>query len=157
VRFNDAVIGIALLALAGAMVWLTRGFPPMPGQKYGPALFPVLIASGLAVCALLLIIRGWRERRHVRLLALAPWARDPRRVGGVSIVLACILAYILLSEPVGFFIVAGGILLLLLMSSGLAWSRAVPIAIAVTIAIHVSFYSVLRVPLPWGVLTPMAW
>lgn len=156
-RFNDAVIGIALLALAGAMVWLTRSFPPMPGQKYGPALFPALIAAGLAICALMLIIRGWRERRRVRLLVLAPWARDPRCLGGVLIVLSCILAYILLSEPIGFFIVAGCILLLLLLSAGLAWSRAVPIALAVTVAIHASFYTVLRVPLPWGVLTPVAW
>lgn len=156
-RFNDAVTGLVLLAFAGAMAWLTRSFPPMPGQKYGPALFPVLLATGLAACALLLIFKGWRERRDVRPLALAPWARDPRRFGGVLTVLACILAYILLSEPVGFFIVASGILLVLLMVAGVAWSRAVPIAAAVTVAVHVSFYSVLRVPLPWGVLTPFAW
>jgi putative tricarboxylic transport membrane protein len=32
-----------------------------------------------------------------------------------------------------------------------------PMAIAVTLTIHYMFYSVLRVPLPWGLLGGIAW
>ena len=45
-RVNDAVIGGVLVLFALAMIWYTRTFPAMPGQDYGPALFPVLIGIG---------------------------------------------------------------------------------------------------------------
>jgi putative tricarboxylic transport membrane protein len=35
--------------------------------------------------------------------------------------------------------------------------RAIPIALIMTLAIHYAFYKLLRVPLPWGVLMPIAW
>jgi putative tricarboxylic transport membrane protein len=156
-RFNDAVIGAVLLALALAMMAYTRGFPPMPGQNYGPALFPVLIGIGLSVCAVLLIGKGWRQRRQVPWLALDPWVREPRRIGGVALMLAGILAYILLSDVLGFLITATALLGILLVFSGVRWQRAVPIAVLMSVFVHLSFYSLLRVPLPWGVLTPIAW
>mgnify|MGYP000887924636 CR=1 FL=1 len=34
---------------------------------------------------------------------------------------------------------------------------AVLIAAVATMVIHFAFYKLLRVPLPWGVLTPFAW
>ncbi len=34
--------------------------------------------------------------------------------------------------------------------------RAIPIALIMTLAIHYAFYKLLRVPLPWGVLAPIA-
>jgi putative tricarboxylic transport membrane protein len=33
----------------------------------------------------------------------------------------------------------------------------VPIALVLTLLIHYAFYKLLRVPLPWGVLQPIAW
>lgn len=38
-RLGDAPIGAAFLALAVAVLWHIRDFPPAPGQPYGPALF----------------------------------------------------------------------------------------------------------------------
>jgi putative tricarboxylic transport membrane protein len=35
--------------------------------------------------------------------------------------------------------------------------RIVPLALIVTFAIHYAFYTLLRVPLPWGVLEGIAW
>jgi len=50
VKVNDAVTGAALLALAAVLLWHIQGFPEMPGQKFGPAWFPglIAIASGFA-------------------------------------------------------------------------------------------------------------
>jgi putative tricarboxylic transport membrane protein len=35
--------------------------------------------------------------------------------------------------------------------------RAVLISLIATLVIHTAFYKLLRVPLPWGLLTPIAW
>jgi putative tricarboxylic transport membrane protein len=33
----------------------------------------------------------------------------------------------------------------------------VPVAILATLLVHLVFYKFLRVPLPWGLLLPVAW
>ena len=70
-KLNDAVVGAALLLLAVAVGWHIRGFPQMPGQKFGPAVFPGLIAAGLAACGVLLIVRMVPRERLVALLDCA--------------------------------------------------------------------------------------
>jgi len=37
------------------------------------------------------------------------------------------------------------------------WSRALLVALIATFVVHFAFYKMLRVPLPWGILTPWAW
>jgi len=36
-------------------------------------------------------------------------------------------------------------------------TRILPLAIGITLLIHTLFYKGLRVPLPWGVLSPIQW
>ena len=38
-----------------------------------------------------------------------------------------------------------------------AYLSSIRIALVATLAVHFMFYKLLRVPLPWGVLTPFAW
>ena len=38
-----------------------------------------------------------------------------------------------------------------------AWGRSVFWAVVATVVVHFAFYKLLRVPLPWGILTPIAW
>ena len=40
---------------------------------------------------------------------------------------------------------------------GMRAGGAVLLALPLVIGVHLLFYSLLRVPLPWGLLTPMAW
>jgi len=54
-KVNDAVWGALFLLLSIAILLHVQSFPRIPGQNVGPALFPGVIAAGLAVCALLLI------------------------------------------------------------------------------------------------------
>jgi putative tricarboxylic transport membrane protein len=35
--------------------------------------------------------------------------------------------------------------------------RALVLSVALTLLIHYGFYKLLKVPLPWGVLQPIAW
>ena len=59
-KLDDTVLG-ALFALLGAVVlWHVQSFPFIPGQKFGAALFPGVIAAGLVICGVLLA--GARRR-----------------------------------------------------------------------------------------------
>ena len=44
VKLNDAVFGVMLLALGIAVLLVVQGYPRIPGQQVGPALFPGIIA-----------------------------------------------------------------------------------------------------------------
>jgi putative tricarboxylic transport membrane protein len=59
--------------------------------------------------------------------------------------------------PLGFLITSLLILTALFRVLELPLARSVLIAVATTLVIHFAFYKLLRVPLPWGVLTPYAW
>ena len=76
-RFNDAIVGAVFMLLAGVMIAITFTFPPFPGQKYGPSLFPRILGGGIILCSALLILRGWKARRDSGepWLELADWIR----------------------------------------------------------------------------------
>lgn len=153
-RTNDAVSGAILIALATFMIYLTLSFPPFPGQKYGPSLFPRLMGIGLILCGLLLIVRGLKAQTpHAPLVSISPWMREGRSVASFLLMILAMVAYIFLSESLGFILTSSGILLALFL-----WFRvnplvAVPLAIGATFTINWFFGSLMRVPLPRGLLT----
>ena len=59
--------------------------------------------------------------------------------------------------PLGFHVTAALSLAALFAVFGLGPLRSLALALGASVAIHAVFYSLLRVPLPWGVLTPVAW
>ena len=122
----------------------------MPGQKFGPAWFPGLIAIGLAICGSLLVRAGLRE--HAPLFAMPQWMQRQRPRRAVATVLAGLVAYILLADALGFHITAILILAVWMRALGASWRLTVAVSILSTLVIHLAFYKVLRVPLPWGVL-----
>jgi putative tricarboxylic transport membrane protein len=40
---------------------------------------------------------------------------------------------------------------------GVRWKWLLPLSIIVTLVVHTIFYKALRVPLPWGILSPIQW
>ena len=156
-RFNDAVFGVALIVFA-LSVWAYSGtFPEMPGQAYGPALFPRVIAAALLVCGVSLAVGGLRHLRSTGWVSLGEWARHPRQVANLALVPLSLILYIVLSEPLGFVPVALGLLLLLFLANGLRVQYALILAAVTTLVVHSAFYQLLRVPLPWGILQEIAW
>ncbi len=155
-KFNDALIGAALAALGVIVLWHIQGFPPMTGQKYGPAWFPGLIAIGLVICGSLLVLGRLRAASPQALAELPAWVRRPRAVAAVGSVIGGLLFYIFAADSLGFHITA--CLLLLVWSRLLraSWLLALPMAIGATLVIHLSFYKLLKVPLPWGVFERFA-
>ena len=105
------------------------------------------------ICGLLLLVRG--VRRHVpggRWLAFDDWARDPLTVIRFLSVPAGILFYVLTSDFLGFHIAAGLAMMGWLLVFGMKPLPALAIAIFFPAVMHLAFYKLLRVPLPWGLL-----
>ena len=152
-KLNDAVWGALLLALAAAVLLAIRGFPNIPGQNIGPGALPALIAVGLAGCAVILVWRGVRElRAGGRLVVLGAWLRSPRHVGNFLLACAAIPFYLLAVQRLGFLVTATILLLALFLQLRVKPWLSVVVALAAAFAIHLAFYKLLRVSLPWGVL-----
>lgn len=149
-KLSDTVWGALLLALALAVLWNIQSFPRIPGQNIGPAAFPGLLAIILAACALALIVRGLRHgARHV---SLGQWLRSAGHVGNFVLTAAVLVFYIVAADTLGFIVCAVLILLALFLKLGVKVHVAIPIAVMTAFIIHLIFYKMLRVPLPWGVL-----
>ena len=155
-RINEAVFGVVLLLFAAAMIWYTRTFPELPGQAYGPALFPRIIGAGFILTALILIATGVRRLRTEPLFAGGAWLRSRRHVGAFLAIVGGLLFYILLSHRLGF--VPTSLLLLtgwLVLLRGGHWPSSIALALAVTLAVNYAFSQLLLVPLPLGLLEPV--
>jgi putative tricarboxylic transport membrane protein len=126
----------------------------MPGQKFGPAWFPGLIAVGLILCGALLAAQSLRDPAAP--FTPPPWLRSRRAIAGVVSVVGGLLFYYFASDALGFYPVAFALLVLWLRVLGASWRVTVPVAIVATLVIHLSFYKLLRIPLPWGILERFA-
>jgi putative tricarboxylic transport membrane protein len=152
-RANDILCGLALIVLSLAMIALTLTFADFPGQRYGPSLFPRILGAGLIACGGAMIYNGLAARRAgAPWVELAPWTREPWRVTSFLLTLALLLVYILASETIGFIPIALAFLLTLFFWLGVRPVAAILTAVATTIAIHWFFSTMLRVPLPRGLL-----
>jgi len=156
-KLNDAVLGLLVALLGAAVLLAIQGYPKIPGQPVGPALFPGIIAIGLCVCGVLLMLRGWRLRREEPWLVFDDWVRSPRHVLGLVLLLGGIVFYILAADALGFLPTASIILLALFLVLKVPPGRAVLVAVVAALVVHFAFYKLLRVPLPWGVLKSVAW
>jgi putative tricarboxylic transport membrane protein len=126
----------------------------MPGQKFGPAWFPGLVAGGLGACGVLLVLAGFRSG--------APWLRFPewlhreRSRAAVLAVLGGVVFYILAADKLGFYLTGVVIIALWVRVLGASWRMTILMAVVAPLIIHLAFYKGLRVPLPWGLLEKWA-
>ena len=156
-RFNDAVLGVVLVLFGTFVIHEARAFPGLPGQSYGPAFFPTIIGTVLAVSGGILILRGIAHRKEIAFVRLGGWATSSRHVTNVLLVLTSLVAYIFLAEPVGFLPISFAILAIMLFRFGCRLWVSVGLAVGATLLIHTVFYKFLLVPLPWGLLEPFEW
>lgn len=152
----DRLSGLLTAGLGLAVVLLARTFPAMPGQDIGPALFPSLVGTGLIAFGLWLVLA---DLRHAQAgwIRFDDWVHRAPMVRNLAVVLLTLVAYILLVEPLGFFLTGIALLSILMGVFGATRAWILPMAIVVTFAMHYGFYSLLRVPLPWGVFSGLAW
>jgi putative tricarboxylic transport membrane protein len=105
-----------------------------------------LVLAGLAL--------AWRSRRPVDPADAPAEPRAPEQVGSAFVIMAVIGFYIAAADKLGFLIVAPLGLLAVFRALRVGWGPSLAWAIGGTIVVHVAFYKLLRVPLPWGVFRP---
>ena len=160
-KLNDAVWGALLLLFSVVLFVHVQSFPTIPGQRFGPAMFPGILAVGLAVCSVLLVVKGLAARREggerAQWLGFEPWTRQGRYVVAFLVTIGVNVFYILAVDKLGF--IPTGIIYLSVLFAVFGVRRAwiLPLSILLTLAIHTAFYKLLKVPLPWGVLKGFIW
>ena len=89
-------------------------------------------------------------------MALGAWLRSPRHVLNFLVASGALAFYVLASDRLGFLVCGSVILLTLFLALRVRPLLALALALLLPIVIHLIFYKLLRVPLPWGVL-PVLW
>ena len=160
-KLNDAVWGALLLLFSVVLLVHVQSFPKIPGQQVGPALFPGILALGLAVCAGLLVVKGLASRREggerAEWVALEPWTRRRHYVLAFALTIGVNILYILAVGRLGFIVTGVIYLAALFWVFDVRKRWIVPLALIVTLGIHYAFYKLLKVPLPWGIMQGIAW
>lgn len=149
---TDRWLGLALIVLAGALLWTGRSFPDVPGQDVGAGFLPMLIGAGLLACGVALVVRSVRGNAYVG--EAGPKPAGTEHFGSSVVVVGAIVLYIAIADELGFLIVAPVCLFAVFKAMRVNTSRALLWAIGGALIVHVGFYKLLRVPLPWGLLRP---
>lgn len=155
-RLNDTITGLLLLVFGSSVVLYARTFPSVAARSVGPAFFPMVVGVGIAVCGAVLVSSGRRQSGTAG-VEFEAWVRQPRLALKGSFVIGALIFYAVVVETAGFFLTAFAFLVTLFLAFGVKRRWVVPIAVAVTLGVHGAFYSLLRVPLPWGWLEGIAW
>lgn len=158
-KFNDAVSGMFFIIFGGLLFVVTKDFPTMPGQNYGPDLFPRLIGAFMIIGGAVLVQSGVRQAKTVPWTAAMDWMSSPRHIANFAIVIGTMIFYIVASDYLGFLITAFVCLFVLIawLRGMQTWLSSAAISLASTIVIQMFFGHFLRVPLPWGLLTKYSW
>ena len=126
-----------------AVMLLARDFPPIPGQAYGPALFPMVLGAGLVACAIGVMMQAPPASG-------APASARGRMAG--LFYAAAPLVVILAWDVAGWPLIALGLGTALLMLGGARPLVALIAAACFATVTWVLFAMLLRVPLPRGPL-----
>ncbi|HEX2524933.1 MAG TPA: tripartite tricarboxylate transporter TctB family protein [Geminicoccus sp.] len=155
-RVADWVFGLILLIGAGLILREASGFAEMPGQDYGPALLPSIVAVGFAICGLVLVASGLRARAPA--LALDPQARAPGRLPDAALTIGAVVFTMLVWDVLGFIIVST--IVLTLLCARFWGGRIIPallVGVIGSLVIDWLFRKMLLVPLPLGPFAGWIW
>ena len=156
-KINDVLSGLLIGSFGAAIYVHASSFPPMPGQNVGPNMFPQLIASGLMICAVMLVFRGIKTIGTEGWITLPHWLGQRRIALGFLLIPVVLVLYVSVSEHLGFIPTAVILLMTLFLVFQVRLRTALVVAIVGSLCIHTLFYKLLKVPLPWGILESVAW
>lgn len=141
--------GIVGILLSSGYLHMTLDLPMGEMDQPGAGVFPLLIAAILFVASLSAVLEGWRNRANSLTLEL-PKGNDRSRL--LKLV-GLLLIYFLAIPWAGFSL--SSILFcmtLIRLISDLSWQRCVLYAFLMAVAIHFIFITILKVPMPPGVI-----
>ncbi|ESZ24499.1 MULTISPECIES: tripartite tricarboxylate transporter TctB family protein [unclassified Mesorhizobium] len=113
----ELLIGVGLLACAGAVAWQTLAIPVSPlYSKVGPTVFPYITMTGMIVLSLLLILAalrgGWQPEEE---------KETPTDWKAMGIVVIGLVANLVLIQPLGF--TAASVIMFVLVCYGFGSKR----------------------------------
>ena len=155
-RVSDRLSGLLAALLGLAVVVQARSLPLSPGQDIGPGLFPSILGGLLILLGAGLIV-GSVRKGETGWAGVDDWVARSATRRSLIAVLVALVSWMILVGPVGFIPTTILFLAVLMSIFGARLAVAVPVAVLVTFGTHYAFYTLLRVPLPWGVLKGMEW
>lgn len=157
-KLSDITLGVLFTLLGLGVLLNSQQMKVSPFFQYGAGFFPSIIGGLLALCGVILLVKGVRLARSSEgdgfwLVQAEPWFRNREQLINVVLVPLLVLALVATIETVGFplcsVIVVG---VLCQRFSGrplLSWVTAV----LVTLFLYLFFQQVMSVQLPMGFLT----
>ncbi|WP_244574680.1 tripartite tricarboxylate transporter TctB family protein [Cohaesibacter sp. ES.047] len=150
-------MGGLLILFSLAILYEISSFPSVPGQSVGSDLMPRIIAFGFILGGLSLIITDLRRTDRARLVSFGNWIKDQRRVLQALVILLGTASFIPFVNDIGFPLLSAILLIALFLVFQLRIIVAIPVSVVAAFAIHTIFNKLFLVPLPWGLLEPIAW
>ena len=149
-RFNDAVIGILAIIVGIVIIFHVQSYPPQPGGRPGPALFPMVLSGLLIIAGSVLVVSG--RRQGGPLYQVLP---DITLAGVINIMLtlSAVIFYVLVARTLGFLLTSFIIMVGLMLVLKARLIMSVLVAIGTTLCIYLIFNKFLMVPLPRGILS----
>lgn len=143
------VAGLVGILLSAGYLHMTLELPMGEIDQPGAGVFPLLVSGVLFFASVSSLWEGWHKRVNSPALDL-PQGADRARLLKL---IALLLVYFLIIPWVGFSL--SSILfcaVLIHLLSALTWMRSAAYGFLMTAAIHLVFITLLKVPMPAGVL-----
>lgn len=148
-RRSDAISGIALLALALAMLFEASKLPFGRLSSPRPGFFPLILAVILAVFSLILLRQAVKEREERD----GPFTTGPGTWKKIGLATGALLAFALLFESLGYILSVFLFMAFLLRAvEGQKWWLVFVVALPASLLSYLLFGMLLKTPLPAGIL-----
>jgi putative tricarboxylic transport membrane protein len=160
-RISDRVSGLLLVVLGAAVYYGGSLLPPVPGQQVGPSVFPMVIGAALAMCGALIFFGIGQHFEEAEKVVVSfdgkseevksqkdTWITKLKMF--MPVLAICFYAFA--SEKLGFWLTSSLMLALLSWSMGAKPRYMALLVVIVPTLVHLIFYTMLRVPLPRGLL-----
>jgi len=146
------LIGVGFAGVGAIILFLSMQLPqPLAATRiaYGPGFFPTILGVVITVSGLLMaILNSVEDADENEDAEIFSWSRFVKP----AVVIGAALAYILLSDQLGFLVVAPVILISLLMMGRVPLLQSLLIGLIGPVIIYILFAKLLLVPLPLGLL-----
>jgi putative tricarboxylic transport membrane protein len=161
-QLSDRITGLFVAGLGALAAYAGSKLPPVPGQQIGPNVFPMVVGIGMVICGCLIaagVGRVFEEQAEADLAAHsnevpAEEQSHSWQKGLMALIPPALLVfYVFAVERLGFLLTATVIVLTAARALGARWQLAVPVALIAPAFVHLAFAKLLRVPLPYGILT----